>query len=679
MMECVVKTEKVATGLVPVACRFLSYLSRVAQWPLNHWGKPNGGCFGWVVWLAFATSPGLAGVAEAQEGPILPAEQFDYVTVAIPPHASQAEFDRADNTPAENPLTNAGATLGRVLFYDTHLSQNNSVSCASCHRQQLGFADPRQFSVGFRGGRTARNAMNLATLRYSNVKGAKPGFFWDERAQTLETQALMPIQDPIEMGMGLKDLEAKLQKLAYYPPLFEAAFGSREVTSDRIAKALAQFLRSMASLDSKFDRAAARVVRGNYLEPFEAFTPQENLGKSLFFDGAGGIAENGCTHCHLPPTFGMPKSFNNGLDLEYKDRGLGALGGPANDPFTPSNDGKFKAPTLRNIELTAPYMHDGRFKTLEEVVEHYSSGVHPHENLGLPFDESDRDKPTFGFRFTAEQKSALVAFMKTLTDENFVSDPKFSDPFVRKNAAKSEAVQTGDKLDSPAERYRRLLDEHEAGAEPRELAGHFFELAEQSPKDPVAVDALVWIVTKLRNRPEATRAVELLATQHAQSEKLAAACPQIARTPSLAAEKLLRTVLETNPHNDVRAQACLHLGLLLDLQAMVLEQLKKEPDSTDRILQYFGKECGKHIASLDPKRLGKNREQTYERLLKSFADVKTRDTTMGQIAEKSLFQLRHLSIGRLAPEIVGEDIFGDVFKLSDYRGKVVVLSFWGHW
>ena len=157
------------------------------------------------------------------------------------------------------------------------------------------------------------------------------------------------------------------------------------------------------------------------------------MGKSLFVDGVGGVAEIGCAHCHVLPTFGMPKSLNNGLDLYYMDQGLGARDLPSNEPFTPSNDGKFKAPSLRNVALTAPYMHDGRFKTLEEVIEHYSSGVHPHENVGLAFAEgaTASAKKTSGFNLTEHQKAALLAFMETLTDDTFISDPRFSDPFLR--------------------------------------------------------------------------------------------------------------------------------------------------------------------------------------------------------------------------------------------------------
>jgi hypothetical protein len=399
------------------------------------------------------------------------------------------------------------------------------------------------------------------------------------------------------------------------------------------------------------------------------------MGKSLFMNGVGGVAEFSCAFCHVPPTYGMPKAMNNGLELKYKDRGLGALGRPPNDPLGPSNEGKLKAPSLRNIALTAPYMHDGRFKTLEEVVEHYNNGVHPHENLGLAFDEQDRERGTSGFKFTAEQKAALVAFLKTLTDEEFASDPRFSDPFVRLGPA-HDAAQDGP---APSDQYRRLIEEHEAGAEPRELAEQFLQLADKHSKDPVAIDALFWILTTLRNRPDATRALEMLARDHLQSKKLSAACPQIARVPSLAAEKLLRAALEKSPHDEVRAQACLQLACFLDQQATVLEQLQTQPELADRVLQYYGKEYGQHLKSLTRDKLDKSREQVYERLLQSFADVLTGDTTMGEIATKALFRIRHLSIGRVAPEIVGEDILRARFKLSDFRGKVVVLSFWGHW
>ena len=361
--------------------------------------------------------------------PVLPETPLDYTTLHLPRHVNRAALEETDNTPADNPITNAGATLGRVLFYDKQLSANGTISCASCHLQHAGFADPRRLSVGFDGGQTGRNATNIANLRFSNIQDHVPGFVWDERAATLEDQALMPIQDKVEMGMTLQKLEPRVAGLAYYASLFEAAFGSPVVTSDRIAKALAQFMRAMVSMDSAFDRAADESE--DYSVPFAAFTEQENLGKSLFIDGLGGIAEHGCAHCHVPPTFSMTKAQNNGLAMQYKDAGLGALKRPTNDPFTPSNDGKFKAPSLRNVELSAPYMHDGRFATLQQVIDHYSDAVHLHVNLTLAFPGQESASSPSGLKFTAEQKAALVAFLKTLTDQKFVTDPRFSDPFAR--------------------------------------------------------------------------------------------------------------------------------------------------------------------------------------------------------------------------------------------------------
>lgn len=363
--------------------------------------------------------------------PMLPDQAYAYAASPSPGHTDAAHLDELDNTPSDNPITDHGATLGRVLFYDTHLSKNNAVACASCHVRQFGFSDPRRLSIGYDGGRTKRNSMGLDHIRYTHLKGQRPGLFWDERAATLEEQVLMPIQDPIEMGMALNDLEKKLQQLPYYPPLFQAAFGSPMVTSDRIAKAMAQFLRSMVSTNSKFDQAAAEAARTGKSGDFELFTAEENLGKSLFMDGVGQIAEFACAMCHVPPTFNMDKARNIGLDRHSVDAGLGALGRPSNDPFTPSNDGKFRAPSLRNVELTAPYMHDGRLGTLSQVVEHYSSGVHPHPNLGLAFEQQDTAYATSGLQLTEQQKGALVAFLKTLTDRQFLADPRFADPFVR--------------------------------------------------------------------------------------------------------------------------------------------------------------------------------------------------------------------------------------------------------
>ena len=243
----------------------------------------------------------------------------------------------------------------------------------------------------------------------------------------------------------------------------------------------------------------------------------------------------------------------------------------------------------------------------------------------------------------------------------------------------AQANSSRHETQSPAVEYQKLLDEYEGGAKAPELGGRFLTLAEQHSSDPVAVDALVWVLTKLRTRPEATRAIELLERNHLHDEKLSAACRHVARTPALAAEKLLRTAMEKSRDEKVRGQACRQLAYLLDQQASVVDQLKKEPESVDRVMQFYGAEYGKHLKALDREKLEKKREQLFELMLKSFADVSTSDGTLGEIAQKALFRIRHLSIGRVAPEIEGEDIFGKTFKLSDHRGKVVVLSFWGHW
>jgi cytochrome c peroxidase len=367
--------------------------------------------------------------------PLLPTEPDDYCELKLPPHFQKAKVLDLDNTPHDNVLTNGGATLGRVLFYDKQLSRNNTIACASCHLQKSAFADPRQFSPGFAGGHTKRNAMGLVNLRFTCFDDCTAGLFWDERAESLEQQALMPVQDQLEMGMDLSELERKLSELPYYAPLFQQAFGSPEVTSSRIARAIAQFVRSIVSCNSRFDEAAATAA--DVTQDFEGWTAEENLGKELFFEGADGFTEFACAMCHQPPTFNMSMAMNIGLDMEYVDTGLGALNRKSNDRFTPSNDGKFKAPSLRNVAITAPYMHDGRFKTLDEVLKHYSEGVHPHPNLELAFRQPESDSPTndlgmgIGFGFSDRQKAALIAFLKTLTDEKLINDPRYSDPFLR--------------------------------------------------------------------------------------------------------------------------------------------------------------------------------------------------------------------------------------------------------
>lgn len=299
--------------------------------------------------------------------------------------------------PADNPLTKEGVALGRQLFQDTRLSVNNTQSCASCHTQDHAFADERRFSLGAQQQVGRRNAMPLFNLAWH------PGFFWDGRAKTLREQVLMPIQDKNEMNETLPNVIAKLNASPEYQTSFSKAFGSPGITTDRIARALEQFLLTFISQESRFDRAARKVVE---------LTESEKRGLQLFvteFDPQRGLRGADCFHCHGGTLFTSQPFANNGLELSADDLGRMAVTKDETDR------GKFKTPSLRNIALTAPYMHDGRFTTLEEVVEHYSSGVRRSPTL----DPNLAKHPETGIQLNAQEKADLVAFLKTLTDETF--------------------------------------------------------------------------------------------------------------------------------------------------------------------------------------------------------------------------------------------------------------------
>jgi len=342
--------------------------------------------------------------AQTTRVPVLPAIPYSYTDDLLPRYYTQGPVADTDNMPANNPVTDAGAALGRVLFYDVNLSVNNTISCSSCHVQAFGFADPDALSTGLDGGLTGRNSMSLANARYYDG-GA---FFWDHRADTLEVQVLMPIQDEVEMGMDLGDLEAKLADLGYYDELFTDAFGTDEITSNRISLALAQFVRAMVSYRSPFDEG----VELN----FSTFSALEEQGRQLF-NGRGR-----CDNCHETNAHILDQPRNIGLDATTTDLGLAAHTGNVND------EGKFKVPSLRNIEVTAPYMHDGRFATLEDVIEFYDRQIQPHPNLD-PILENANGQPR-RFNFTGQEKDALLAYLRTLTDTDFLMDERFSDPFV---------------------------------------------------------------------------------------------------------------------------------------------------------------------------------------------------------------------------------------------------------
>ncbi|MCD6050713.1 MAG: cytochrome peroxidase [Verrucomicrobia bacterium] len=300
--------------------------------------------------------------------------------------------------PLDNPLTNEGVELGRKLFHEKRLSVNDSQSCASCHQATLAFAEERQFSLGAEGKTGTRNAMPLFNLAW------KQTFFWDGRAPSLREQVLMPIQDPVEMHESLTNVVTKLAALETYPALFERAFGTKEIDSDRVARALEQFLLTIVSYRSKFDRA---------MQGREEFSEQEKRGFELFvteYDPRRGFYGADCFHCHGGPMFTNHGFANNGLEEKAIDIGLGKVSRREFDT------GRFAVPSLRNVALTAPYMHDGRFKTLEETVEHYASGVKPSASL----DPNLAKHPKGGVPLSAADKKALVAFLQTLTDETFL-------------------------------------------------------------------------------------------------------------------------------------------------------------------------------------------------------------------------------------------------------------------
>jgi len=371
--------------------------------------------------LALSLLPGCGNTPSDTTDPGLtdPPGGYDYESVAFPDHFGDPATGgmggpsayEMDNTPDDNPTTNEGAALGRVLFYDTGLSANGTIACASCHKAEFGFSDDRALSLGFEDGETGRHSMGLTNARFY-----APGmFFWDQRAETLEEQVLMPFQDPVEMGMTLDTLVAAVESQDFYPELFEAAFGDSEVTPDRISLALAQFVRSLVSFQSRYDEGRAEV--SSALVDFENFTDQENLGKEIFMDTPMAPNGAGCAVCHQGETMSAVEALNNGLDPDSEtDSGYGEVTGSTSDM------GTFKVPSLRNIAVRGSFMHDGRFSTLREVIVHYDETVEDHPNLDMPLNMHDVD-------LSDEHRDALVAFLETLTDETMLTDPKFSDPF----------------------------------------------------------------------------------------------------------------------------------------------------------------------------------------------------------------------------------------------------------
>ena len=361
-----------------------------------------------------------------------PVDLSSYFSVdfdALPNYANQdiPNYITKDNTPAANPITDEGAILGRVLFYDTNLSSDNTVACASCHVQSEAFGDADIASVGING-TTGRHSMRLVNNRFANGNE----FFWDKRAATLEAQTTQPIQDHIEMGfsgengdLSFDDLLTKLESIPYYPVLFSNAFGTETISEDRIQQVLAQFVRSIQSFDSKYDQGRSLAANNN--QPFPNFSALENTGKQLFnqppvFNNTGMRINGGvgCAGCHQAPEFDVdPNSLNNGV--------IGTISGIGTDLIST------RAPSLRDVvkqngDTNGSFMHNGAFVELIDVINHYNvidgTGNNNLDPRLRPAGNPQR------LNMTPNEKNALVAFMETLSGADLYTNSKWSNPFI---------------------------------------------------------------------------------------------------------------------------------------------------------------------------------------------------------------------------------------------------------
>jgi cytochrome c peroxidase len=351
--------------------------------------------------------------------------QIDLNNLANYAAQSKPAYITKDNT-GNNPITNAKATLGRVLFYDKKLSIDNTISCASCHKQAFAFSDNQLVSTGVAGGKTDRHSMRLVNERF----GVETKFFWDERAASLESQTTQPIADHNEMGFsgqagraGIAALLTKLQGVDYYNELFKFVYGDITVTEPRLQECLAQFVRSIQSFDAKYDMGRAQV--NNDRQPFPNFTAQENAGKDLFltppvFDGnssriGGGL---GCNGCHNAPEFDIdPNTRNNGVMMTG---------------YTGVDLGVTRAPSLRDLvnnkgELNSALMHTGKIGDLSTAVTHYGSLITDNQNLDRRLKPNGVNVQRLNLQ--PAEIAAVVAFLKTLAGTNVYIDKKWASPF----------------------------------------------------------------------------------------------------------------------------------------------------------------------------------------------------------------------------------------------------------
>ncbi len=353
-------------------------------------------CF--VLFFAASCTPDEVKEGDLSQIPYLP---VPYV-LDLPAHFPPMQI------PADNPMTEQGALLGRHLFYDPILSADSTMSCASCHLPEFAFTDAKAYSRGIDGIEGKRSAMSLINIGFANR-----GLFWDGRTKTLEEQALLPIEDPIELHTTWPDVIGKLKVHPTYPRMFRQAFGINhkdEITKELAAKAIAQFERTIISKDSKFDRI---------MEGKEMYSDLELIGYGLYFDDDPDLPDTECGHCHNIPLGTSDDYFNNGITESatldgFPDPGRGKVTGSRAD------NGKFRAPTLRNISQSAPYMHDGRFTTLDEVIQHYKGGGKPSPN---------KDPLLHPLTINNFHIQALKAFIATLHDSTYYKNPALQNPF----------------------------------------------------------------------------------------------------------------------------------------------------------------------------------------------------------------------------------------------------------
>ncbi len=312
------------------------------------------------------------------------------------------------------------ATLGRVLFYDKNLSDDRTISCASCHRQDIGFSDDVAFSDGVNGRKTTRNSLALGSVfsfneYYGSAIIGRVPFFWDNRASSVQEQSKATLGNPDEMNMAMHEVLDRVKEQPYYRPLFEKAYGHDVQDEQEILDAISIFVNSIGSFNSKYDQAVDQYLNSNNgslsginSSDLSKLSAVENKGRKLF------VAN--CSSCHGNIEEGVAApgliQANNGLEMVYEDDGIG--------------NGMFKVPTLRNVEKTGPYMHDGRFATLEDVVDHYNEGIVNHSHLSTQLKVGNQPKR---MNMNNQEKAALVTFLKTYTDQEFLSAKKYSDPF----------------------------------------------------------------------------------------------------------------------------------------------------------------------------------------------------------------------------------------------------------